>query len=167
MRTLELRAYRGYLSFAIVWSFIAAVQAAGFHPLNVGIASVSGIGGFLSGAILARGTIRGIEKKGEYHPSRNRLLLAFAVGLVIIVVLGYVIESEWIPLSILQQLMSTYAAIPTLYLAGAMTFRRWESKNGKKFNGKERGQERSTPSPKGLRGRSDISTVTNETDCDT
>ncbi len=133
MRTLELRAYRGYLSFAIVWSFIAAVQAAGFHPLNVGIASVSGIGGFLSGAILARGTIRGIEKKGEYHPSRNRLLLAFAVGLVIIVVLGYVIESEWIPLSILQQLMSTYAAIPTLYLAGAMTFRRWESKNGKEI----------------------------------
>src|SRR6266446_8564828 len=106
MRTLELRAYRGYLSFAIVWSFIAAVQAAGFHPLNVGIASVSGIGGFLTGAILARGTIREIEKKGEYHTSRNRLILTLGVGLVIIAVLGYVIETETIPMSVLSQVLS-------------------------------------------------------------
>jgi len=128
-----LRAYRGYLSFALLWSFIAAAQAPGLHPLNVGIASVSGIVGFLSGAINTRGTIRGIEKKGEYHASRNRLLLLLGIGLVIIAVFVYVADSGWIPWSILQQLMSTYAAIPAIYLGAALIFRRWELKNGKEI----------------------------------
>jgi len=109
------------------------VQAAAFHPLNVGIASVSGIGGFLSGAILARNTVRGIEKKGEYHPSRKRLLLALVVVLVIIAVLVYLIESGAMLWSILSQFMSMYAAVPAVYLGGAVTFRRWEMKNGKEI----------------------------------
>jgi len=129
-----LRAYTSYLSFAIVWSLIAALQAAGLHPLNVGIASVSGIGGFLTGAIAARGTIREIEKKGEYHTSRNRLILTLGVGLVIIAVSGYVIETEAVPLSVLSQVLSVYAVLPALYLAGAVTFRRWELKNGKEIH---------------------------------
>jgi len=132
-----LRAYTSYLSFAIVWSLIAAVAAAGLHPLNVGIASVSGIGGFLAGAILARGTIREIEKKGEYRSSRNRLLLVLGVGLVIIAVFGYVIESETIPLSILSQFPSVYAALPAAYLVEAVIFRRWELKNGKEIRWEE------------------------------
>ncbi|OLE71170.1 hypothetical protein AUF78_03275 [archaeon 13_1_20CM_2_51_12] len=103
-----MRAYTSYLSFAIVWSLIAALQAAGFHPFNVGIASVSGIGGFLTGTIAARGTIREIEKKGEYHTSRNRLILTLGVGLVIIAVSGYVIETEAVPLSVLSQVLSVY-----------------------------------------------------------
>ena len=127
------RAYRSYLSFTIVWSFIAVLQAAVNYRLNVGIASVSGIGGFLAGATLARGTTRGIERKGEDHPSRGRLLFALGAGLVIIVVLGYMIESEAIPFSILSQFMSIYAALPALYLGGAVTFRRWELKNGKEI----------------------------------
>jgi len=129
-----LRAYTSYLSFAIVWSLIAALQAAGFHPLNVGVASVSGIGGFLTGAIAARGTIREIEKKGEYHTSRNRLLWALGVGLVIIAVSGYVIETETIPKSVLSQVLSVYAVLPGTYLAGAVIFRRWELKNGKEIH---------------------------------
>ena len=128
-----MRAYRGYLSFAIGWSLIAAVQVANFHSLNVVIASVSGIGGFLSGTLNTRGTIRGIEKKGEYHPSRNRLVLLLGVGLVVGAVLVYVIESEAISFSILSQFMSMYAGIPAIYLGGAVTFRRWELKNGKEI----------------------------------
>ena len=113
------------------------MAAAGLHPLNVGIASVSGIGGFLAGAILARGTIREIEKKGEYRSSRNRLLLVLGVGLVIIAVFGYVIESETIPLSILSQFPSVYAALPAAYLVEAVIFRRWELKNGKEIRWEE------------------------------
>lgn len=128
------RAYRSYLSFSIVWSFIAVLQVVGNYRLNVGIASVGGIGGFLAGATLARGTTRGIERKGEDHPSRGRLLFALGAGLVIIAVLGYVIESEAIPFSILSQSMSAYTALPALYLGGALTFRRWELKNGKEIH---------------------------------
>ena len=128
-----MRAYRSYLSFAILWSFIAAVQVANFHSLNVVIASVSGIGGFLSGAILARATTRGIERKGEYHPSRNRLVLVLGVGLVVGAGLVYMIESGAIPFSILSQFMSMYVGIPAIYLGGAVTFRRWELKNGKEI----------------------------------
>ncbi len=109
------------------------LQAAVNYRLNVGIASVSGIGGFLAGATLARGTTREIERKGEDHPSRGRLLFALGAGLVIIVVLGYMIESEAIPFSILSQFMSIYAALPALYLGGAVTFRRWELKKGKEI----------------------------------
>jgi len=128
-----LRAYHGYLSFTIGWTFIVALQAAVLYPLNVGIASVSGIGGFLVGATLARGTTRGIERKGEDRPSRGRLLFALGAGLVIFAILVYLIESEAIPLSILRQFMSVYAALPALYLGGAVTFRRWEMKNGKEI----------------------------------
>ncbi len=82
------------------------MQVANFHSLNVVIASVSGIGGLLSGAILARATTRGIERKGEYHPSRNRLVLVLGVGLVVGAGLVYLIESGAISFSILSQFMS-------------------------------------------------------------
>jgi hypothetical protein len=133
--------------------------------LNVVIASVSGIGGVLSGAINTRGTIRGIEKKGEYHPSRNRLVLLLGVGLVVGAVLVYVIESGAISFSILSQFMSMYAGIPAIYLGGAVTFRRWELKNGKEIQWEGAWGELSTPSPEILRGRRDLSTGTsNESD---
>ena len=54
--------------------------------------------------------------------------------MVIIAVSGYVIETEAIPLSVLSQVLSVYAALPTIYLAGAVTFRRWELKNGKEIH---------------------------------
>ena len=65
--------------------------------------------------------------------SRTRLLLGigliFAVGAVAL----YEIISEAIPLSILAQFMSLYAAIPAVYLGGAVIFRRWELKKGKEI----------------------------------
>ncbi len=109
------------------------MQVANFHSLNVVIASVSVIVGFLSGAILVRATTRGIEKKGEYHPSRNRLVLVLGVGVVVGAVLVYLIESGAISFSMLSQFMSVYAGIPAIYLGGAVTFRKWELKNGKEI----------------------------------
>ena len=101
--------------------------------MNVVIASVSVIGGVLSGAILARATTRGIEKKGEYHPSRKRLVLLLGIGSDVGAVLVYLIESGAIPFSILSQFISVYAGVPAIYLGGAVTFRRWELKNGKEI----------------------------------
>jgi len=114
------------------------VQAAAFYPLNVGIASVSGIGGFLAGASAARSIIQGIEKKGEYRQSRKRILLWFGLGLgavsVILAILFYLIVSETVPLNILTQFYSVYTALPALYLGGVVTFRSWELKKGKEIH---------------------------------
>jgi len=113
---------------------LAALQAPGLHPLNVYIASVSGVAGFTSGAIFADRLMQGIEKNGEYRQSGKRLLLVLGLAIVIWAVLIYVIISEAIPLSILVQFYSIYAALPALYFGGAITFRRWELKNGKEVH---------------------------------
>ncbi len=125
-----MRAYNWYLLFTVVWSFFAA-QAAILHTLNVGFASVSGFGGFLAGTIAARSTIQGIEKKGEYRQSRNRLLLGLGLALVINGVWVYGIISGAIPM---LPIFSVYAALPAVYLAGVVNFRRWELKNGKEIH---------------------------------
>jgi predicted permease len=131
---LVLRAYHSYLAFAIVWSFFAVMEAAVLHPLNVYIASVSGSLGFASGAISTGRLIQGIEKKGEYRQSRKNLLLALGLAIVIGAVLIYVIISETIPLSIVEQFESFYTVLPAFYFGYAITFRRWELKNGKEIH---------------------------------
>jgi len=113
---------------------MAAVQVAGFHLLNVYIASVSAFGGFTAGAISTGRLTRGIEKNGEYRLSRNRLLLVLGLAIPTGAALMFVIVSGAIPLSIMMQFYSFYSAIPALYFGGVITFRRWELKNGKEIH---------------------------------
>jgi len=60
-------------------------------------------------------------------------VLVLGVGVVVGGVLVYLIESGAISFSMLSQFMSVYAGIPAIYLGGAVTFRRWELKNGKEI----------------------------------